>query len=105
MSGRHWIFAIAVFFFVFGGAAIAAKKPDPLAGHWELNLKKTHYGGGAQKRTQETFACEQKKDGLACTIHSTREDGSIVNASFSAKYDGTAAPVAGLDDVDEVRLE
>ena len=86
-------------------SALAAKKPDPLAGHWELNLKKTHYGGGAQKRTQETFICTQQKDGVACTIHSAREDGSIVNASFTAKYDGTAALVSGLGDVDEIRLE
>jgi hypothetical protein len=85
--------------------AAAAKRPDPLAGHWELNVKKSHYGGGAQKRTQETFTCEQQKNGVTCNIHSVLEDGTKKDASFTATYDGTAARVTGLDDIDEVRLE
>jgi hypothetical protein len=105
MSSRRWTLIVTFSLCVFAVAATAATKPDPLAGHWELNLKKTHYGGGAQRRTQETFACEQKKGGVACTIHSARAGGSIVNAGFTAKYDGTAAPITGLDDVDEIRLE
>src|SRR3954462_2804489 len=85
-------------------AASAAKRPDPLAGHWELNVKKSHYGGGAQKRTQGTFMCEQEKHGAACNIQSTMEDGTKVDASFTAAYDGTAARTKGLDDIDEVLL-
>jgi hypothetical protein len=81
------------------------KQPDPLAGRWELNLKKTHYGGGAQRRTQETFVCETKKAGTSCVIHSKREDGTQIEGRFSAKYDGTPAPVTGVPDVDEILLE
>jgi hypothetical protein len=91
--------------FALALSAWAAKKPDPLAGHWELNVKKTHYGGGAQKRTQETFTCLQQKNGVECSIHSTMEGGSKVDATFTALYDGSAARVTGLENVDEVRLE
>jgi hypothetical protein len=86
-------------------ATAAAKRPDPLAGHWELNVKKSNYGGGAQRRTQESFTCEQQRNGVACSIHSTMEDGTKVNATFTALYDGSAARVTGLENVDEVRLE
>lgn len=99
------ISSLGLILLIMMASASAAKRPDPLAGHWELNLKKTRYGGGAQRRTQETFTCEQQKNGVACTIHSTREGGGKVEASFAAKYDGTAAPVKGLEEVDEVRLE
>ena len=81
------------------------KKPDPLAGRWELNLKKTHYGASAPKAIQETFACKSKKAATACEIHSKREDGTQVEGRFTATYDGPAAPVTGVPEIDGVLLK
>jgi len=77
---------------------------DPMAGHWELNLGRTHYGGGAERRTQETMICESTAGGLRCTIHSVRADGRTLVGKFTARYDGTRAKATGIPDVDTVRL-
>ena len=84
------------------GAAQPA--PDPLSGRWELNVARTHYGGGAQPRQRESFACVPTRVGVACTIASVRASGSKVDGGFIAAYDGTPGPTRGIPDVDHVRL-
>ena len=77
---------------------------DPLAGQWELNVSRTHYGGGAEPRTKETFVCIAAGAGVRCTIQSRMADGRTVHGSFSAAYDGPPGPAAGIPDIDHVRL-
>jgi hypothetical protein len=77
---------------------------DPLAGRWELNLARTHYGGGAEGRKRETFLCTTTTAGVACTIESLRSDGRVVTGGFTGAYDGTPGPTRGIPGVDHVRL-
>ena len=77
---------------------------DPLTGKWTLNVGRTHYGGGAEPRKQETFACEAEKQLLRCTITSRRLDGKRVVGTFAAAFDGKAYAVRGIPDVDGVSL-
>ena len=77
---------------------------DPLAGKWKLNLERSHYGGGAELRRQETFTCQLDGELLKCTIDSVRADGRKLVGTFSASYDGKPHPVAGIPDVDQVAL-
>ena len=77
---------------------------DPLVGRWQLNLGRTHYGGGAEPRTKESFVCEPVKPAIKCTTRSVRADGRTVAGTFIAVDDGTPAPVRGIPDVDQVRL-
>ena len=100
-----WLSTILALGLAVNGYALEKDKADPLAGRWELNLAKTHYGGGAEPRKQETFTCLTKKEVASCAIKGTRQDGSKVEGGFTAAYDGTAGPVRGIPDVDEVRLE
>src|SRR5438105_14980649 len=83
---------------VFVGGASA----DPLAGHWILNVGRTHYGGGAETRKRETFICDADKQLLRCTIDSVRSNGKRVVASFAAAYDGKPYAVTGIPDIDRV---
>ena len=78
---------------------------DPLTGKWVLNVGRTHYGGGAEARKQETFTCKAHKQLLTCTIKSDRLDGKRVLGSFAAAYDGKPYVTTGVPDVDRVSLQ
>jgi hypothetical protein len=86
--------------------AAAAQQPpaDPLAGRWELNVARTHYGGGADPRQREAFICTTTAAGVDCTIESTRSDGRVVVGGFAGTYGGAPAPTRGIPGVDHVRL-
>lgn len=85
--------------------SITVAAADPLAGKWVLNVARTHYGGGADPRKQETFVCLANKEGrLQCTIESLRTDGRKLVGTFAAAYDGKPYPVAGIPDVDQMSL-
>src|SRR5262245_43038015 len=82
----------------------AQRLANPLVGRWELNVARSHYGGGAEPRRQESFVCEAVHEAVQCTTTSVRPDGRRVVGTFTARDDGSPAPVHGLDDVDEIRL-
>src|SRR5262245_42823277 len=77
---------------------------SPLEGTWQLDLARTHYGPGVDHRREETFTCETRSGHLQCEIRSVRADGRHLTGRFSAVIGGDAAPVAGLPEVDQVRL-
>jgi hypothetical protein len=77
---------------------------DPLVRRWDLNVARTHYGGGAEPRQSESFVCSAINGGIDCAINSIRADGRHVVGGFSGKYDGTPGPTRGIPDVDHVRL-
>lgn len=77
---------------------------DPLVGRWELNVARTHYGGGATPRTRESFVCVRVTTGIQCTIHSVLADGQNVHGGFTAAYDGPSAATFGIPDVDHIQL-
>ena len=94
---------------VIGVCALSAgaepqRLANPLVGRWEIDVARSHYGGGAEPRRQESFICETVHDAVQCTTTSVRPDGRRVVATFTARDDGTPAPVRGLDDLDEIRL-
>ena len=86
--------------------AAATQQPgtDPLAGRWELNVDRSHYGGGADPRQRESFICATTSVGVDCTIESVRSDGRVVVGGFAGTYGGAPAPTRGIPDVDRVRL-
>jgi len=97
---KPWVavFGIGLVFFVDVASA------DPLAGTWILNVGRTHYGGGAERRREETVACEAHGKILSCTIKSARIDGKRLVGKFTAAYDGKPYTVAGIPDTDAVIL-
>jgi hypothetical protein len=89
---------------LIGVAAVQQAPADPLTGKWELNVARTHYGGGAEPRIRESFVCDAAGAGVRCTIRSVRTDGRTVVGDFTARYDGSPGPTHGISDVDAVRL-
>lgn len=85
--------------------SITAASPDPLSGEWRLNPERSHYGGGAELRRQETFTCVLDKEVVKCRIESTRADGRTLVGTFTALYDGKPHAAVGIPDVDQVTLQ
>jgi hypothetical protein len=76
-----------------------------LIGTWQLDLGRTHYGPGVDRRRRERMRCDVRERSLQCAVESVRADGREVTAGFTAPVTGVAAPVGGLADVDTVRLQ
>lgn len=85
--------------------AVIPASDDPLGGKWVLNPARSHYGGGAEVRREETFTCRMDREILRCTIESVRVDGRKLVGTFAAAYDGKPYPAAGIPDVDQVTLQ
>ena len=96
--------------FAAGGAfVLALLEPrqggiDALTGRWELNVARSHYGGGAEPRTREVFACTVRGADVSCTIRSVRQGGQTLVGRFDAAYGGPPGPTRGIPDVDHVKL-
>ena len=88
-------------------APVSARSGPPvtlLDGEWELNLARTHYGRGVDRRRREVFSCAPRGNQVHCVIRSVRADGRAVVGEFAATLDGVGAPVSGIAGVDEVQL-
>jgi len=84
---------------------VSVASADPLTGKWALNVGRTHYGGGAEPRKQETFVCEAERQLLRCSVKSDRLNGERVVGTFVAAYDGKPYATTGIPDVDRVTLQ
>ena len=88
-------------------APVSARSGPPvtlLDGKWELNLARTHYGRGVDRRRREVFSCAPRGNQVHCVIRSVRADGRELIGEFAAGLDGVGAPVSGIAGVDEVQL-
>ena len=81
-----------------------AHPAPPLVGSWQLNVGRTHYGPGVDRRRRERMTCTAEAESVRCVIHSIRSDGRELTGQFTASLDGIAAPVTGIPDVDEAKL-
>lgn len=105
LAAAVWLtFAPSLF---FGGqqSPTAALASPPLIGEWQLNLARTHYGVGVDHRRRERMSCAMVATDLHCRIQSVRSDGRELTATFAAVPGGPGAPVTGISNIDEVRLQ
>ena len=51
------------------------------------------------------MTCTEVKEGIRCVIESVRSDGRELTGRFTTSLNGAIAPVAGIPDVDQVRLQ
>jgi hypothetical protein len=71
--------------------AFAADNP---LGTWKLNMEKSKFSPSAPVKSL-TATREATDDGVKVTTTGERADGTPINGSYTAKYDGKEYPVTG----------
>ena len=74
---------------------VAAFGADNSLGTWQLNVEKSKFSPPPLALKSLNVVREAADGGVKATITGERTDGTPVNASFTAKYDGTTSTLAG----------
>ena len=82
--------------FVLGVAitVTVAFAADNSLGTWKLNMEKSKFSPSAPVKSL-TYTREASDDGVKVTSTGERADGTPINGSYTAKYDGKEYPVTG----------
>jgi hypothetical protein len=81
-----------------------AQTADNFLGTWKLNVAKSTFTP-APGLKELTVTIEKAGAGIKVTAKGTAGDGSPINTSYTATYDGKDAPVTGSADYDAVSLK
>lgn len=84
--------ALAALAITSTAAAFAA---DNSLGTWKLNPEKSKYSLGALPLKDMTMTRDSAGDGVKVSNTGERADGTPINHSYTAKYDGSPASVSG----------
>ncbi|WP_109486428.1 hypothetical protein [Occallatibacter savannae] len=84
--------ALATLVLTSTAAAFAA---DNSLGTWKMNVEKSKYTPGPLPVKNVTSVREAAGDGVKVSNSGERSDGTAINATYTAKYDGSAATVSG----------
>jgi hypothetical protein len=97
--------SLAALFLLIGTAVTSARAADdPAAGTWTVNLAKSKYTPGpAPKSTTVTIKIENNTE--IYESEGVDASGNAIHGSFTAKLDGTDAPVSGISYADTVSLK
>ena len=76
-------------------AAVSALGADNSIGTWQLNVAKSKYTPAPIPVKSLTSVREAVADGVKVTNTGERADGTAINASYTAKYDGSPSAVTG----------
>ena len=73
----------------------AAFAADNSLGTWKMNAEKSKFTPGPMPVRSLTFTREAADGGVKVTSTGERSDGSAINATYTAKFDGSPATVSG----------
>ena len=76
-------------------ACMAALGADNTLGTWKVNIAKSTYTPGPIPLKSYMMVREAAPGGVKVTITGERTDGTPINATYTAKFDGSATPVSG----------
>ena len=88
------IFSLALFALAIT-ITVSASGQDNSLGTWKANVAKSKYTPAPWPVKSLTTTREAAPGGVKVTSTGTRTDGSAINASYSAKYDGSSSEVTG----------
>jgi len=74
---------------------LSAAPPDHSLGTWKANVAKCKYTPAPWPVKALTVTREAAPGGVKVTNVGTRTDGSPINATYTAKYDGSSSEVTG----------
>lgn len=76
-------------------SAAAAFAADNSLGTWKMNAAKSKFSPGPPPVKSLNTTREADGDGVKVTTTGERADGSAINATYTAKFDGSTASVSG----------
>ena len=74
---------------------VAAFGADNTVGTWKMNVAKSKYTPAPFPLKSLTTVRETSSGGVKVTNTGERADGTMINATYTAKYDGTPVSVTG----------
>src|ERR1039458_4711351 len=77
-------------------AAVTVWGADNSLGVWKVNIAKSKYTPAPMPLKSYTAVREAVPGGVKVTLTGERTDGTAINASYTAKYDGSPAAVSGV---------
>jgi len=92
-------------FIAIAVTAIAAFGADNSIGTWKLNMGKSKYTGAPMPVKSLTITREAADGGVKQTATGERADGTQINGSYTAKYDGKEVPVTGNAPYDMIAIK
>ena len=84
---------------------VAALAADNSIGTWKLNLEKSKYTGAPMPVKSLTVTREASEDGVKQTTTGEQANGTAINASYTAKYDGKDVQVTGNAPYDTIAVK
>ena len=97
------VFSKAIIGFTF--TAIAVFGADNTLGTWKLNTEKSKYTPSPMPVKTLTLTREAADGGVKQTTTGEQADGTAINGSYTAKYDGTEATVNGNAPYDTIAFK
>jgi hypothetical protein len=91
---RSWLPA-ALLGLVLFTAGLALAQSDPFVGTWELNVAKSKFGPGAERKS-ETRIVESSPTGMKVSVDRTNADGSNQQYNYTTNFDGKPHPITGM---------
>jgi hypothetical protein len=92
-------------FMVLAIAAVAAFGADNTLGTWKLNTEKSKYTPAPMPVKNLTVTREAADGGVKVTTSGEQANGTAINSSYSAKFDGKDVQVAGNAPYDTIALK
>jgi hypothetical protein len=89
---RLLTFALATLVIASTAAAFGA---DNSLGTWKLNAEKSKYSPGPLPVKTLTAVREAADNGVKVTTSGERSDGTAINTTYTAKFDGSPASLSG----------
>ena len=84
---------------------VAAFAADNTIGTWKLDVAKSKYTPAPMPIKSLTVTREASDGGVKHTTKGERADGTAINASYTAKYDGKDVQVSGNSQYDTIAIK
>jgi hypothetical protein len=84
---------------------VAALAADNTIGTWKLDVAKSKYTPAPMPIKSLTITREASDGSVKQTTKGERADGTAINASYTAKYDGKDVQVAGNSQYDTIAIK
>jgi len=84
---------------------VAALAADNTIGTWKLDVAKSKYTPAPMPIKSLTVTREASDGGVKHTTKGERADGTAINASYTAKYDGKDVQVSGNSQYDTIAIK